>query len=457
MGKRVLTVGCQIPGNLGEYVSFYSERSLLDADFVIFYPTFFRLTPYSDFSDAAAVKARLAIHHWRREINAAFKAGITIFMMLSASENAPPPNGDLKNYSVFDYIFGFPLHSYLAVSEGTSMILASGESLLREYWRQFGNESQYRVYMENLHPFKPLVISSRGGRVVGGIYRNEGAGALVALPWLDLYRDELCERIRMPQNEDPEFTWKTAGEEWGRRYINALVALDDVFQTPGHATPIPSWAQNDSFKTAKEIELSQTLLAIESERSTLNQRHEKLKEDMGEATSLKALLFEQGRALEKAVREAMSLMGFKASTYRDSDSEFDAVLECPEGRCIGEVEGRDSKAINIDKIRQLNSNIGEDFEREEVSEPAKAVLFGNAYRLTPPSERPAEHFTAKCVNEARRIRAALVRTSDLFEVAKALADHPNPNFATLCRKAILATEGEVVQFPSATNAELTGR
>ena len=57
------------------------------------------------------------------------------------------------------------------------------------------------------------------------------------------------------------------------------------------------------------------------------------------------------------------------------------MLECSEGRCIGEAEGRDNRAIGIDKMRQLEVNVLEDLSRDEVSEPAKGVLFGNAYRL----------------------------------------------------------------------------
>ena len=141
-------------------------------------------------------------------------------------------------------------------------------------------------------------------------------------------------------------------------------------------------------------------------------------------------------------------MGFDANTYRDSDSEFDVVLECAEGRCIGEAEGRDSKPISIEKMRQLSDNIHEDLSRDEISEPAKGILFGNAYRLSPPSDRPAEHFTAKCIKAAKRNETALIRTCDLFEVAKVLVDEPDEEFAASCRNAIFNTVGEVVRFPS---------
>ena len=94
-------------------------------------------------------------------------------------------------------------------------------------------------------------------------------------------------------------------------------------------------------------------------------------------------------------------------------------------------------------------NILEDFERDDVTEPAKGILFGNAFRLTPPSERPPEPFTAKCLTAAKRNGTALIQTSDLFEVAKALSDKFDEQFAAACRSAILSTSGSEVQFPPA--------
>jgi hypothetical protein len=72
-------------------------------------------------------------------------------------------------------------------------------------------------------------------------------------------------------------------------------------------------------------------------------------------------------------------MGFKAQPYKEADSEFDAVFVAPDGkRSLGEAEGKDDKAVNIDKLDQLDRNVREDFQRLGVTEYAKGVLFGNA-------------------------------------------------------------------------------
>ena len=80
-------------------------------------------------------------------------------------------------------------------------------------------------------------------------------------------------------------------------------------------------------------------------------------------------------------------MGFTVSHFENSESEFDVIFESKEGRLIGEAEGKDNKAINIDKLRQLEMNIHEDFARDEVEDMAKGALIGNAYRLIEPEER----------------------------------------------------------------------
>lgn len=89
----------------------------------------------------------------------------------------------------------------------------------------------------------------------------------------------------------------------------------------------------------------------------------------------------------------------------------------------------------------------EDFIRDEVNEYAKDVLFGNAYRLKKLDQRE-EFFTQKCISGAKRSKIALIRTSDIFPIAKYLKENNDPDFAKFCRQAIANTEGEIVEFPN---------
>ena len=442
MAKRIMTVGCKIPGGFAEHVSINSEASLLDADIVLFHPTIdsFYMDPLRTYqgrpslSEDSSFRVQKAVEHWRRELLDFLGAGRTVFVVLTDLREVYVRTGErqysgtgrnrqttavvrpLSNYDLL------PMSTKVVGSRGTSMVLTPGENILREYWRQFGSDSNYRVYLERLDAFRPLVVTSQGDRVVGGFLRTKSGGTLVVLPWIDFEGD--------------------------KRYLESLVALNYAIVSQDQATPTPQWASDSIYATIQEAELSQRLLGTQKEIVELERTREDTEAQLTDAGWLKALLFEQGHPLEDAVLQAMHLMGFEASRYRDPTSEFDVVLECPEGRCIGEVEGRDNKAIDISKMRQLAMNIQEDFSRGEVQEMAKGVLFGNAYRLTPPPDRPDTHFTEKCATAAKSNRTALVRTYDLFEVAKSLVDNPDGTFAAACRQAIFDASGQEVRFPA---------
>ena len=183
----------------------------------------------------------------------------------------------------------------------------------------------------------------------------------------------------------------------------------------------------------------------------IQEKKESIEKTHSEELKLKKLLYEKGKPLENVIIHVLNLIGFKASHYQENDSEFDAVFESIEGRMIGEVEGRDNKAINISKLRQLEMNISEDFEREEITKMAKGVLFGNAFRLKHPKER-GEFFTKKCLIASQRNGTALVKTTDLFKIAQYLSEKKDNKFAKKCRKMIFDSVG-IVEFPEIEKKE----
>ena len=464
--KTIFTVACEIPGGFGEYIDFDSQASLLDADFVLFNPTlghYMNLETYKGkpaLSDNSSFQLKEKVNHWNRELADVLNAGKTVFVMMSLLEEVYVNTGKKEHsgtgrnrhttniVALLSNYHSMPFSIEVIGSTGTSMILHPNENILREYWEQFGGVSEYRVRIEKSKLFRPLISTRYGSSAVGAIFRAKSGGALVALPWIDFYDQKFIDEEREDNGGGEESTWTSEAIEWGEKYSKTLESLDETIRSQRKATPIPQWVRDEKFMTNQETVLAEELLQIQSKMSDLRKKQEEIEAQAESLGSLKRLLFEQGHALEDAILEVMRLMGFRADRYRDSDSEFDAVLECPEGRCIGEAEGRDNKPINVDKMRQLADNINQDFSRDEVSEPAKGVLFGNAHRLTQPQDRPAEHFTAKCMQVAERNGTALIRTCDLFEVAKALTDESDAKYAASCRKVIFDTAGKVVRFPT---------
>lgn len=107
-------------------------------------------------------------------------------------------------------------------------------------------------------------------------------------------------------------------------------------------------------------------------------------------------------------------------------------------------------------MSQLERNLQEDFARKEVTGYAKGVLFGNAYRLVPLDDRKA-FFTAKCLSGAKRSKVALIRTPDLFRVAKYMRSNKDAAFAKACRAAIVRAQGGIVVFPQVPGGDDKGR
>lgn len=479
--KTIFTIACRIPGGFGEYVAFHSKTSLLDADLILFSPSFRYEIGERDhmgktlLGETESFELQSYIDHWQRELDTVLRAGKNVLVLMNTPKEVYVITGQGEHTNIVQKRFVRLLRNYellpfsmkIVESNGSSMALHAGESILRNYWRNFGQYSTYRCFIADANELRPLVGTRHGDQVVGGIIQTFGGGALVLLPWIDLYQNEFFqgfdERFEFVDSgydlvddyTDSDEEWTPKAKKWGKDLLDTLEFLDETLGLKRESTPIPHWARSDRFKTLQEATLSEQLLQIQCRISELEGSREEIEEGLAGAGYLKPLLFGQGPSLEKAVRAAMKLIGFEASSYRDSDSEFDVVLTYAERRYLGEVEGRDNRAIDIDKIRQLEGNIYEDFERDEVSKPAEGVLFGNAFRLQPPSERPRLHFTQKCFSAAKRNGTALIRTCDLFEVAKALADHPDEQFAASCREAILNTKGKEVVFPTVPEDEVS--
>jgi len=305
---------------------------------------------------------------------------------------------------------------------------------------EFGSLSRYEIYFEPAG-VTPILGTKNRERVVGALIRSKGGGALVLLPPVQWDEDALS------YTRGDNSYWRKEGITLGNRLSSALLGAAVALRKAGKQSPPPEWVLSPDYALAAEVAAKTTLEKIDKEAKALAGRRATAELELESSRVLYGLLYETGPALENALLRALSLLGFQASGLKENDSEFDAVFVAREGRFLGEAEGKDSKAINIDKITQLERNLQEDFAREEVTQYAKGVLFGNAFRFQAPQERPA-FFTEKCQSAATRLKVAMIRTPDLFVVARYLSAHPTPDFAAACRSAILATEGTVVVFPA---------
>jgi hypothetical protein len=290
----------------------------------------------------------------------------------------------------------------------------------------------------------PLLGTKSGNKVVGGVVRGKpdsGKGAIILLPELDI--DE--SKFRLVKGN--ETFWNKKGLEFGNKLVSALIEIDNALNTGKQRTPTPDWARSAEFRLQKETVIENQITGLTARVEALQTRKHNLLTDLEKEASLKRLLYESGPALENAILEALDLLGLEASRNGDAQSNLDAVFAWNGHRFLVEAKGEDAQAVDVDKISQLERELSEDYASAETAEYAKGILFGNAYRLQELADRK-DYFTDKCVATAQRIKAALVRTPDLFQVARYAKESGDADFSKKCIEAILAAEGGVVEFPT---------
>jgi hypothetical protein len=458
MGKRrIFTIGFELPGTDFEFVPFDSNQSLLDADIILCEPGFANSHPAENyegtplFDKFTSVSIGRDISHWRSELALALQAGKLVIVYLTkpleyfhyTGEKEPGTGqGRGRGVALVARVSSYDQVSYITSVEaksGTEMKLTKEGAYLASYWKEFGASSRYEAFIQG--KFTHTVLTTKqGGKIVAAAVQERGW--LLFLPPL-----RYDEGRFLKETEYGELQWTAEAQKFGKRLVQTIVALADTLAAGSATTPPPEWAQGSAYETTEESELRNSLDKVSKGIARLEQKRTVLQQQYIAAGTLRHLLYEQGKPLEDAVRQALNLFGFEAMAFQQDDSEFDVVFESIEGRFLGEVEGKDNRAIDNDKLRQLEQNIQEDFSREDVNEHAKGVLFGNPERLIDPSKR-GQAFTSKCIRNAQRAGVALVRTADLFEPARYLRTYPDPDYAKACREAIFATSGAVVEFPT---------
>lgn len=415
--RKIISIGFNCPGDGIEYLPLNSERSLLDADIILFEPDLPSISyrsVYDPFNgskkfqgktmldEESSFSAKADMSHWRAELETAFDAGKTIIVFLSKPVEVFIDTGEKEvsgtGRNAKKTLLVTPFSSYSALpykfvkitpKSGEIIVPAPNLKYLAGYWRDFADYSQYEVYVEC--KFDEVFLTTKtGNKVVGGALHGEnGKGTVLFLPPLRYNEDPFVE-----DSENDDQQWTKEAIAFAKRLVSAVVALDKAVRISREATPAPSWVQSPNYRFIEEMRIEAEIQAMTAEIERLRVRKAKLVSELEPMGNLRSLLYESGKPLESAILESLTLMGFTAETYHDAESEFDAVFSSAEGRFLGEAEGKDKHWIDVNKLRQLEGNIQEDFARAEVTDHAKGVLFGNAYRLTPLAERSA-FFTAK--------------------------------------------------------------
>ena len=471
MATLILSVECTVPGSTEvESVDFKSNNSLLDADIVIFSPATNnynqdpREPQYAGqplLSQWDSEQLRQHTRHWRSELSLALAHGKTVFLFLNDLHDLYVHTGQHTTLGTgrstrvtnivnpYDPYSSIPINGLVGTihrSKGNRIKPTDKLGALSSYWKEFDNYSHYEVYLDKVTV--PTLVTQTAEKVVGGFLRStEWKGTIVLLPLVD-FELMISDREDQIKTKNKMSATKKAETSVGKQFVDALIQIDKAIRVTLERTPAPQWSKEPVFSLQEESELEKEISGTTKQISELREYRKQVQEKLEAAGNLRGLLYETGKPLESAVLEALRLLEFRAENYKDAESEFDVLFVDPDGeRLLGEAEGKNDKAVNIDKLDQLNRNVQEEFTKRSDTNYSKGVLFGNAFRLTPLSER-SEFFTDKCLAGAARLGFALVRTPDLFPVAKYLKEYKNAEFARKCRAEILNTNGTVVVFPT---------
>lgn len=448
--KTIVTVNTKLP-TVEDAISYNSDQSLADFDIILFAPRF----PYLGRIEFSAGGSCISIEsgrvlissleHWKHEINGALDSGKTVFFLLDSLQKdavaigSSSPRKDQQLYQTkpvtnFDVL---PVQLSTRNAKGSRCRVV--DDRFHALFMAIEGSLEYRVLI-NTKLTKNSFLTRDGKDVLGGVAQVKGqSGHLVLIPYFDV----------------PEGTVDNRGKEWtsealqsSQRIVSQLLEIDRLLLSAAEQTAAPDWVAYAQKPKQVEV-LDEAISAIDAQVSALLEAKQSKVSQKDELLRFTALLYESGAPLEDAISESLKLLGYDVKNFRDGDLEIDHIIVGPSGvRLIGEAEGKDNSAITIKKFRQLETNIQEDFAREEVTEPAKGILFGNGFRLVEPSQRE-EQFTEKCVKNADRLGTALVRTADLYNVVLHILNNPeDESFKQFCREAIENTVGKVVEFPA---------
>ena len=461
MSKQLITIGFELPYYSDLYKSYKSKQSLLDADIIIFEPTLWDYGDYDTstyqgktcYSENESFRLQEDTKHWRKELSTSLENGKTIFVFFGEYKECfihtgqKHHSGTGRNTRTTNIVTGYHNYHFFPIelppiipTEGSS-IKFENHPIFSSYWHEFKSYMKYESYID-CKIGTPIFLTKTGDKIIGSIMKI-GKGHLVLLPPL---RYEEKEFVKFNEKKNKQ-EWTEKAGKFGKRLFQLIIEIDRSLKSDLEKTPPPAWIDNIRYELPNEKKIRKKIEITTNKIDKLTLEKNKLNIELEKESSLKNLLYEKGKLLENSIIEALQILKFKAVNYNEGELEIDQVIVSPENdRFIGEAEGKDTSAVNIDKIRQLMSNIHEDLQKEDIEKPAIGILFGNGFRLTEPSKRE-EQFTTKCLNTAKAQNYILIRTSDLFLSAKYIRESGDQAYAKKCRKAIKKGKGSIVVFP----------
>ena len=428
---KIISVGFTITSTDVININFEDGQTFLDGDVIIIDPeslnTYWKeahedrgLRYLYSHKDSDKIRALFKVR--QNEIMTLMNQGKIIIIFLAPEQGV---KAEIQGENKYDIITNYTFLpddikrniGKIVGGSGNRITLKNPKHLFANYYKAFQNELQYFAYLDiSKIDNDDFFLLNKSEKPIGYSIKIV-SGLLIFLPY--------------PPNEFDH-----------KKLLGVLINCAKPYLTKEIKTPVPEWAQD--FEITGEKELAKEINIYNVKIQEIEKQKSEVEIKLNELNEFKALMYEQGKLLEKSAIKAFRILGFNAENRQKDDMEHDIILTSPEGRAIVEVEGKDNDSVHIDKLDQLSRVVDEDFKLNG-SYP-EGILLGNHFRYLHPHKR-REAFTEKVKIAAQRKQFVLLTTFELYKaVSKVLGNATNEHLKEEVRIKIFNGKGKEIKL-----------
>ena len=343
-----------------------------------------------------------------------------------------------------------PFDPYLINNFHGEKINDCKDLIFKEFFDKFSDSLSYDAYIknENLKNCKTIFTGNHQENILGFRFER-GGGNIIFLPLINV--SSLTQLVIDKEGSDLEQAFKKVSSS----FYKEIVEIDKKLSLQKKKSSPPLWIDDNKYLLKREKEISEKVNENKKEIIVIRDKIDELEKEKNDLIIIKDLLFETGPNLEIAVNKALKIIGYEVVAENhidDKNFEYDQILKSPEGiYYVGECEGKETKAINFEKSSKLASKKNrfiEEMTKKDDQIDCYGILFGNPFREISPENRTNDFFTSHCLVNAKSSNIILVKTLDLFYIAKYLCENNDEQFKKECRDKIFNSLGKVVEFPN---------
>lgn len=428
MSKSIVSVGLYIDDDRVVNCNFGNLGTLADGDIVLYQPILLQMWNME--------QVNVIIRHWKNELLEAYREEKTIIVYMPYPQQKYWDQGGNEK-DLFYHLpvsFGFPY----TPKEIKKIKVEDSADFLREYWNLVGEISKGLLTIDKpANEATRILETHTGNKAVGVLYQDEDK--------------ELGNVLFLPPFESKNGKIQVGDKDATAEFCDVIIEIDQKLKNLKNKSKkeekIPEWVSE--IKLPKENEFETKLEEIENSIQKLKEQKSKIEQEKQDYTKIKGLLYGGGHNLEELVRGVLGKLGFQnVRSIRKSEFEVDVVFEYGEKVFIGEIEGKDNRAIDKDKASQLVTTLAEFSKYQEDCIPDRGFLFGNGYRLMEPEKRELG-FTEGAIKTAKTLNCVLIETKYLYEIAKAIQEGADEEYCKKIRDLILNAESGVFVLENA--------